>query len=219
MRFFLNFYIFDVFISFPTELISNKYVDYPNGVITKEFENINKKNSENIYVLGNIDTTIIPKEYKKNIRGFIVSDKDLNENKKYETLVLNDLLYMALYRNYENINNYEVKFEKRVFLNYLLYFIFMLFRPSKLLIIFFTAFLTIFAIPYIHNIFFIDFLLKPFPFEKLPSNECSICLEDYKREDKICILKCKHVYHKLCVKNWLKKVLICPLCKKYQYYH
>lgn len=219
MRFFLNFYIFDVFISFPTELLSNKYVEYPNGVITKEFENINKKNSENIYVLGNIDTTIIPKEYKKNIRGFIVSDKDLNENKKYETLVLNDLLYMALYRNYENINNYEVKFEKRVFLNYLLYFIFMLFRPSKLLIIFFTAFLTIFAIPYIHNILFIDFLLKPFPFEKLFSNECSICLEDYKREDKICILKCKHVYHKLCVKNWLKKVLICPLCKKYQYNH
>ena len=44
--------------------------------------------------------------------------------------------------------------------------------------------------------------------------ECAICLEEFKRNDIIKeFYKCKHIFHKDCLKNWLKRANVCPLCK------
>ena len=42
---------------------------------------------------------------------------------------------------------------------------------------------------------------------------CTICLEDFKNKDKALILPCIHLFHKNCIKNWLKKQNNCPICK------
>ena len=42
---------------------------------------------------------------------------------------------------------------------------------------------------------------------------CVICLEDFKNHDKAIILPCIHLFHKNCIKNWLKKNNTCPICK------
>jgi hypothetical protein len=44
--------------------------------------------------------------------------------------------------------------------------------------------------------------------------ECAICLEEFKRNDIIKeFYKCRHIFHKDCLKNWLKRSNACPLCK------
>ena len=35
---------------------------------------------------------------------------------------------------------------------------------------------------------------------------CSICLENL--DDKCVILSCEHIYHKVCIQKWLKKMII-----------
>jgi len=43
---------------------------------------------------------------------------------------------------------------------------------------------------------------------------CSICLEDFKEGETIRVLPCDHVFHPLCVDEWLQKWnRCCPLCK------
>ncbi|KAK6230550.1 hypothetical protein QUC31_002068 [Theobroma cacao] len=46
------------------------------------------------------------------------------------------------------------------------------------------------------------------------SDECAICLEDFK-EKEVCwvLVKCDHVFHKPCAEEWLKRSLSCPLCR------
>ncbi|XP_022769575.1 putative RING-H2 finger protein ATL19 [Durio zibethinus] len=49
---------------------------------------------------------------------------------------------------------------------------------------------------------------------KYCSNECAICLEEFKERDRCRILsKCKHIYHICCIDRWLLKELHCPLCR------
>ncbi|KAM7259297.1 hypothetical protein ACFE04_015038 [Oxalis oulophora] len=44
--------------------------------------------------------------------------------------------------------------------------------------------------------------------------ECSICWEDYKKDDKCCVLsECKHVFHQTCILTWLRLKDDCPLCR------
>lgn len=45
---------------------------------------------------------------------------------------------------------------------------------------------------------------------------CSICLEDFCKENELIVLKkCRHMYHELCFKSWLRTNKIsCPLCRK-----
>ena len=45
------------------------------------------------------------------------------------------------------------------------------------------------------------------------SDECSICLVEYKIGDKIMITKCNHAYHKECIYNWYAKSQNCPMCR------
>ena len=44
---------------------------------------------------------------------------------------------------------------------------------------------------------------------------CSICFQEYKEDEKIATLKCKHTFHSACVKPWLEKREnnSCPLCR------
>ena len=42
--------------------------------------------------------------------------------------------------------------------------------------------------------------------------ECSICLEPILK-NRPATLSCGHIYHKNCIKNWLKNNDECPLCR------
>ena len=41
---------------------------------------------------------------------------------------------------------------------------------------------------------------------------CRICLEEYEQDEEIKILPCFHKYHKMCIDNWLKHSVKCPIC-------
>jgi len=43
---------------------------------------------------------------------------------------------------------------------------------------------------------------------------CAICLEDYKENDLVRRLYCSHQYHEDCLREWTKKKINCPVCKK-----
>ena len=42
---------------------------------------------------------------------------------------------------------------------------------------------------------------------------CSICLDEFKPNDKLKILACAHKYHDACIREWLKQSRLCPLGK------
>ncbi|KAK1416271.1 hypothetical protein QVD17_32068 [Tagetes erecta] len=42
---------------------------------------------------------------------------------------------------------------------------------------------------------------------------CVICHEDYKADETIGTLECKHVYHEACIKTWLLVKNECPICR------
>ncbi|CAH2080185.1 unnamed protein product [Thlaspi arvense] len=43
---------------------------------------------------------------------------------------------------------------------------------------------------------------------------CSICLEEFEDgHEIICIKKCRHVFHPLCIDSWLKQNRSCPNCR------
>lgn len=48
-------------------------------------------------------------------------------------------------------------------------------------------------------------------------SNCTICLEDFKANDKICVLECKHLFHEACIRDYFRKnlnSLKCPNCNK-----
>jgi Ring finger domain len=61
--------------------------------------------------------------------------------------------------------------------------------------------------------------LPIFKFNELPenikdSNTCSICQEEYKDDEEIRLLLCKHYFHKRCIDQWLSAENVrCPLCR------
>lgn len=42
---------------------------------------------------------------------------------------------------------------------------------------------------------------------------CSICYNQFEKDEKILQLPCKHIFHKECIKPWLKKNKKCPNCR------
>jgi len=45
--------------------------------------------------------------------------------------------------------------------------------------------------------------------------ECSICLEQFNSSSNTSvILECNHIYHKNCIKKWLKNNDGCPMCRQ-----
>ncbi len=50
--------------------------------------------------------------------------------------------------------------------------------------------------------------------DPLIESVCSICLENYKKNEFYRTLCCKHVFHKKCIDHWIKKDhLNCPMCR------
>ena len=46
------------------------------------------------------------------------------------------------------------------------------------------------------------------------NSQCNICMEEYKIDDHITKLKCRHLFHKECIKDWLcKEKISCPVCR------
>ena len=44
-------------------------------------------------------------------------------------------------------------------------------------------------------------------------NEAWTCMEKFVKNDEIVTLPCIHMFHKNCIKNWLDRSNICPICK------
>jgi len=44
--------------------------------------------------------------------------------------------------------------------------------------------------------------------------ECCLCLDEYKDEEEVLELHCRHVFHEACLGPWLVKSLTCPMCKR-----
>lgn len=42
--------------------------------------------------------------------------------------------------------------------------------------------------------------------------ECSICLEKFD-SNCIALYSCDHIYHEKCIREWIKKSRLCPLCR------
>ncbi|XP_032082801.1 E3 ubiquitin-protein ligase RNF149 isoform X2 [Thamnophis elegans] len=47
----------------------------------------------------------------------------------------------------------------------------------------------------------------------IDTENCAICIENYKAKDTIRLLPCKHIFHKLCIDPWLLEQRTCPMCK------
>lgn len=43
---------------------------------------------------------------------------------------------------------------------------------------------------------------------------CAICLERFKENEMVKVLKCKHMFHEKCLVPWLKKRRTCPTCRR-----
>lgn len=50
--------------------------------------------------------------------------------------------------------------------------------------------------------------------DNLLLDECPICLESYKINDKVINLECRHSFHKKCIYIWLNKNNTCPQCRE-----
>merc|ERR1719160_367586 len=48
-----------------------------------------------------------------------------------------------------------------------------------------------------------------------PSNQtqCMVCLCDFEPDEECRMLPCRHVYHKPCIDQWLRRCPDCPICK------
>jgi len=61
-----------------------------------------------------------------------------------------------------------------------------------------------------------NILIKTFKLENNESNDnsCSICLNNYKKEELVSVLNCNHKFHTECIKKWFDNKTNCPYCRK-----
>ena len=45
------------------------------------------------------------------------------------------------------------------------------------------------------------------------NKSCTICLDEFKPNEKVTALPCLHYFHKNCIKKWLERKKDCPVCK------
>lgn len=57
-------------------------------------------------------------------------------------------------------------------------------------------------------------VLKMNPELKSKTAECSICLAKFRLRQRVIALKCSHVYHEKCLREWFKNQKICPTCRQ-----
>ena len=49
--------------------------------------------------------------------------------------------------------------------------------------------------------------------EEFINDECSICLDKFKKNNIVNRLPCRHIFHQNCLRDWLKDNDTCPLCR------
>ena len=49
---------------------------------------------------------------------------------------------------------------------------------------------------------------------KYDNFECSICFDEFKENELLKQLRCKHIFHKECLSQWLLNEKKCPICNK-----
>lgn len=49
---------------------------------------------------------------------------------------------------------------------------------------------------------------------KFKQDSCPICLIPFEKDEELILLKCGHYFHQVCIKDWFKEKVICPLCKE-----
>lgn len=54
---------------------------------------------------------------------------------------------------------------------------------------------------------------KKYKDENIEINTCCICLYDFKKNEEVVLLSCKHIFHWNCGLNWLKIKSVCPMCR------
>jgi len=57
-----------------------------------------------------------------------------------------------------------------------------------------------------------SFPMFPYAGENLAEKNCTICLDDFKKDIMLRRLLCLHVFHQECIDEWLKKSKKCPIC-------
>lgn len=48
---------------------------------------------------------------------------------------------------------------------------------------------------------------------KRSKKTCAICMEGFEEEQIIKKLYCSHIFHRKCLKEWMKRNKVCPLCR------
>lgn len=48
---------------------------------------------------------------------------------------------------------------------------------------------------------------------KKTSRDCSICYDGFQTNQTLSLLPCGHYYHPICVQNWFKTQVNCPICR------
>jgi len=49
--------------------------------------------------------------------------------------------------------------------------------------------------------------------QNLSEKQCTVCMENFVRDDQIRRLNCLHCFHKSCIDQWLDRSKRCPICK------
>ena len=50
--------------------------------------------------------------------------------------------------------------------------------------------------------------------EKDVDTQCTICVDEFDKDDEVIITPCKHLYHKHCIEKWCEQSVFCPVCKQ-----
>ncbi|KAL4476287.1 hypothetical protein ABPG74_010020 [Tetrahymena malaccensis] len=72
----------------------------------------------------------------------------------------------------------------------------------------------IFVTPEIIEKYMPAMIYKEIDMNKNEQEECTICLEGYQEEDKVRISICGHLYHQICIDQWLVAHTNCPYCRQ-----
>lgn len=59
--------------------------------------------------------------------------------------------------------------------------------------------------------------LKVHAYEKFEDKDtsCSICVDEFYKEDIVRLLPCNHIFHRICIDKWLlNESYMCPVCRK-----
>ncbi|KAI0747210.1 hypothetical protein C8Q80DRAFT_1105804, partial [Daedaleopsis nitida] len=48
----------------------------------------------------------------------------------------------------------------------------------------------------------------------VPVDRCGVCLSQFRREESAALTPvCKHSFHEVCLRRWLRTARVCPICR------